>query len=254
MLGRDLLIAVGGRAIAAQRSCSPNIQQDTIEVCSPVSGPWKEFIPGTIGWDVSCEGLIYAPEYADELMDVLTRRQKVRLSYYDPELRIVRSGYAIPTGLQQGASINSLATYSLSFQGSGPLGKVEYSEWMEPEFVDWVSDRAYDWKSKESHPVVEVDVQDLSVCKIVVEKTCRMLIDTGQMQMYLYKCGGEIIDRLAAKDNIWLYMHEVAHPQTDDIGHLGEPLLLAPGTYYITKNGDYEHGDIRYKTLSLPID
>lgn len=232
MLGKDLLIAMGGRVIAAQRTCNLNMQQDTIEVCSPVSGPWREYIPSTLGWDVSCDGLIYAPEYADELMEVLTRRQKVRLSYYDPELRCVRSGYAIPTGLQQGASINSLATYSLTFQGCGELGKVEPVA-IEPIAEAYVN--SVTMNADKNHAYVDSKGQ-VYVDAFEVKSISRITASLNRGQVVIYQAEEMItlLSRIAAKVNLKLYaQNELAHFFLDG---KNEPIVLSPGTYYYACN------------------
>ena len=261
MLGEDLLIAMGGRVIAAQRTCNLNMQQDTIEVCSPVSGAWREYIPSTIGWDISCDGLIYAPEYADELMEVLTSRQKVRLSYYDPELRIVRSGYAIPTGLQQGASINSLATYSLTFQGSGELGKVE-ADIITPVWriysvsnVDFVRDK--------NHNLTEYLAAEMEFGVFKITRSSRVTIKAdfhgskSVMSIIRFDEGNEdyITDFVVeACDNLRFFQYEIAHLGSSDIGLEQEVcLLLKPGQYAILEEG-HDQVVIDLKAISLPTE
>lgn len=251
MHGKDLLIAANGRVIAAQRTCSLNMQQDTIEVCSPVSGPWREYIPGTLGWNVSCDGLIYEPEYADELMDVLTRRQKVRLSYYDPELRIVRSGYAIPTVLQEGASISDLASYSLTFQGSGELEKVAY------EFAQYTANEVVDDRYLEptkDHHIVQFQT-GVRVREITITTPTRLRMQCILNQPVLVLIKATIAEAKTIFENgqtIEMYRRELSHisnevsdiPQSDDV-------VLAPGKYCVCGNDDTA-GNAFVSMLSLP--
>lgn len=239
--------------IAAQRTCNLNIQQDTIETCSPVSGAWREYIPSTLGWDVSCDGLIYAPEYADELMEVLTSRQKVRLSYYDLELRIVRSGYAIPTGLQEGADIGSLATYSLSFQGSGKLEKVEWGAPMDMQAYDgYVADRCF--LGEKDHHIAEQAGSTLLVKEIVVDTTVRMRLENESNGFCVLRLGEtmqEVTSLLTQKDNLRLYQKEVAH--ADGMEHGKWNILLPKGKYYLIYDGGTE-SYITTSLLSLPTE
>ncbi len=261
MVGKDLLIAMGGRVIAAQRTCNLNIQQDTIEVCSPVSGPWREYIPSTLGWTVSCDGLIYAPEYADELMEVLISRQKVRLSYYDPELRIVRSGYAIPTGLQQGASISSLATYALTFQGSGELGEVPY----EDVTIDfrYTSVHDVDFKNNVNHPLVANGGADMLVNVCEINSVCRVHIKassiaTGGIASIIplpYDKETEILEGVIEScDNLRFFNMEIAHIGDSALGLKQEvDMMMQPGRYAFLMEGHAQmHLDVR--AISLPVD
>lgn len=261
MLGEDLLIAMGGRVIAAQRTCNLNMQQDTIEVCSPVSGAWREYIPSTIGWDISCDGLIYAPEYADELMEVLTSRQKVRLSYYDPELRIVRSGYAIPTGLQQGASINSLATYSLSFQGSGPLEKVEWKT-LDYEYRIYF-DQVQVELDKNHRVLYKADAPGLSIAsflKFDISKPTRLMFGVpygGGKLGILYKCDN--LEELVQEPNdvirnLNLYKHEIACVGNVQGLESSKYVVLSPGRYFVLMSDYYAVSSFYPYGVSLPTE
>ena len=255
MLGKDLLIAMGGRVIAAQRTCSLNMQQDTIEVCSPVSGPWREYIPSTLGWNVSCDGLIYAPEYADELMDVLTSRQKVRLSYYDPKLHIVRSGYAIPTGLQEGASISDLASYSLTFQGSGELARVESVE-VESAGEGGVFLKSYAYDQDRNHAVryLEGMATGLYVRPVSFDTLTKLVI-SSQHVVAVYTSSP--VDAIKAQNNLALYQMEIEHNGEDGTA----TILMPPGvTYYVVGHcippivGEGPTPSFQMNALSLPTE
>lgn len=253
MLGRDLLIAIGGKAIAAQRTCSLNIKQDTIEVCSPVSGPWREYIPSTIGWEVSCNGLVCSPEHADELIDVLNSRKKVRLSYYDKGLRIVRSGYAIPTGLDEGASINSLATYSLSFVGSGALVKVPWSEYEQMELDSVLNKVGYIFHGGWCE--VGPSVGDISVYRLSMAAQFRLLIDTHGNDVVLYKSSEPIAPHIKVFDNEWLKQHQIGIVNTEN-PDMNAQMLMSSGTYYVALGGNAHYSWFsapEIRTLSLPV-
>lgn len=261
MIGKDLLIAANGRAIAAQRTCNFNLQLDTIEVCSPVSGAWREYIPSTLGWDVSCDGLIYAPEYADELMEVLTSRQKVRLSYYDPELRIVRSGYAIPTGLKEGASISDLANYSLTFLGSGELGKV-VAENITP-VRGMYSVRDVDFVRDENHNLIKNQGATIEFGVFKITRTSRVTIKAdfhgsrNVMSIIRFDEDNEyyITESVVEEcDNLRFFQYEIAHLGSSDIGLEHEVcLLLKPGQYAILEEG-HDSTAVEVKAISLPTE
>ena len=56
--GSNLIISVGGKVLAGSKSCEVNVECDDIEVSSPVSGSWKEFIAGRKEWSLSTSQLL----------------------------------------------------------------------------------------------------------------------------------------------------------------------------------------------------
>lgn len=51
--GRNLIIAAGGVAIAAAKSCSIDVDAEIIKVSSPTDGAWEHSIPGRKSWSVA---------------------------------------------------------------------------------------------------------------------------------------------------------------------------------------------------------
>lgn len=56
--GRNLIIAVDGSTIAAAKSCSVDVQADTIKVSSPTDGAWEHIIAGRKSWQVQTSHLM----------------------------------------------------------------------------------------------------------------------------------------------------------------------------------------------------
>lgn len=247
MLGKDLLIASGGRVIAAQDNCNLNLKQDTIEVCSPVSGPWRDYIPSTLGWDVQVSGLVCTPEHADELIDLLTSRQKVRLSFYDTELRIVRSGYAIPTNLPIGADIHSLANYSLTFQGCGELEKVESEVKNLHDMPELFSVSGIDFMRNENHSLVDGTGMAIDVLQFDVEAVLRVVFmcpeesEVAADHVFVvatYNGEEDMRKILTQRNSLALYGREVAHVGGKDTGmSQTDIVLLHPGHYVVLAEG-----------------
>lgn len=241
--------------IAAQRTCSLNLQQDTIEVCSPVSGPWRDYIPSTIGWDVQVGGLITSPEHAEELIDMLTARNKVRLSFYDPELRIVRSGYAIPTNLPIGADIHSLATYSLTFQGCGELEKVE------EQFIELVNDGNFHYMQfhlDKNHCLYGgsattylrgfgFELRQPSRVRISCINTTRIAVVVPDTNDVLYA--------INKGDNIRFFNYELMHISGTINGiKNSETKMLPPGQYRVLMNDLRDMIGFSLSIISLPTE
>lgn len=56
--GRNLIIKADGTAIAAARSCEVTITSESIEISTPLSGKYKEYIAGRLGWNVTTNQLV----------------------------------------------------------------------------------------------------------------------------------------------------------------------------------------------------
>ena len=56
--GKDVILKMGGTAIAAAKSCDVNIQAGLIKVSSPTDGGWEHSIAGRKSWSASCSHLV----------------------------------------------------------------------------------------------------------------------------------------------------------------------------------------------------
>ena len=127
MLGRQLILAFGRAVVASSVTCEVDMQTDTIEVASPTSGVFRDYIPSLCGWSISTSGLIKSASQQYDLFELWRNRTKLRVNYYDTEMRMVRSGYAIITNLRESAPNRSIPTYNISLQGCGELTTIEYT-------------------------------------------------------------------------------------------------------------------------------
>lgn len=59
--GRNLIIKLDGKAIAAAKSCDIQIQTDMIEVSSPTAGRYRKYIAGRTDWSVNTSHLVVSP-------------------------------------------------------------------------------------------------------------------------------------------------------------------------------------------------
>lgn len=97
LLGKNLIISIGGTPIAAAKSCDIDVDCDTIEVSSVTSGAWRNYIAGRKGWSVSC-GYLVTPQKFHYPLNVGT---SVTLS-----ARIVASGETRTFTGQYGGTVN----------------------------------------------------------------------------------------------------------------------------------------------------
>ena len=126
MLGRQLILAFGRAVVASSVTCEVDMQTDTIEVASPTSGVFRDYIASLCDWSISTSGLIKSASQQYDLFELWRNRAKLRVNYYDTEMRMVRSGYAIITNLRESAPNRSIPTYSISLQGCGELENMKY--------------------------------------------------------------------------------------------------------------------------------
>ena len=119
--GRNLIVSVGGEALAAAKSCELDIKADTIEVSDSAQGSFKTFIGGRKSWSVSCGCLVLAVG-----VNVSMLGSTVTLTFGVDNDTV--SGDAIVTGWKCSGAWGNLANGSFSFQGSGELSVDESEE------------------------------------------------------------------------------------------------------------------------------
>lgn len=125
--GRNLILAINNTAIAAAKGCSLNIQQNFIEACSPTSGRTKKKIPSEYSWELSCDCLIAAMEYANSIVDMVTNGTELSVQFYDLSLGLYRYGSAYVSSAKVDGSVGSLSKLSISLTGSGELSKLNWN-------------------------------------------------------------------------------------------------------------------------------
>ena len=121
--GRNLIVALDGVAIAAAKTCSLDMDQSFLEACSPVSGRTHTKIPTTYDWGVSVDGLV--ANYSSptvSLQDRLIAGTKCLLTFTDGSGNR-RAGFVYVKSCKESGSVGNLATYSASFESTGPLYK-----------------------------------------------------------------------------------------------------------------------------------
>lgn len=141
ILGTDLMLFKGGKALAAATSCKLTIQANTLETSSKDSGKWTTKQAAKLSWNCSSDNLFTVADYK-ELADALIARKEVEIRFstvknpdsangvpeggWQPS-EDGYSGKAIITQLDLTASDNENATYSVSLEGSGALTAIAAS-------------------------------------------------------------------------------------------------------------------------------
>lgn len=128
--GKNLIVKADGSVIAAAKSCTLNIDCETIKVSSPTDGQWEHVIAGMKSWSVSTTHLLKMERIIDRplhgYLDPIGQSFTLVLELNDiiiGGLPITESltGSAICRSSQITAVKSNLMQGSFKFQGNGPL-------------------------------------------------------------------------------------------------------------------------------------
>lgn len=249
LLGQDVIFSLAGETVAFATSCEIGTDTDFIEVCSPVSGADKEYLPTTFGWSLS--GNYLCANLADKarLIELQRANTKFEVRIFDRELSTVLRGYCYIKSLSLSASKGSLAKFAATYQ---PTGGLTPAEPMRISEYTWqIADVALEGYDA-THKFVERPVDGVQVWKLEVKSLSRLRIEqTFRTPRPFY-----ILCQLALKGSETEFM-QITHMLTDardhgmlkfyaenEIAHShvvegsGFPVekmdeLLKPGVYYV---------------------
>ena len=145
VLGKDFMLFVGGKALALATSCKLSISAETIDTQSKDSGIWTEKDIKKLSWNASSENVFSADADTnsyDKLFALFIAHKPVTLKFGivgNPDVNEMPeagwtlaegayTGKAVITSLEANAPDGDKATFSISFEGTGPLAKEEASE------------------------------------------------------------------------------------------------------------------------------
>lgn len=114
--GNDILVYMGGIAVAAARSCEITMDCELKETSSPHNSLNRTYITGKRGWQVTCG------YFVGNVRDVLKVGQTytIKTSLRNSSTNKVQ-GSAICTQCKITATRGNIAQGSFSFKGTGPL-------------------------------------------------------------------------------------------------------------------------------------
>ncbi len=126
--GRNLIISVGGSAVAAARSCDIDVESETLEIASANSGQWREYIAGKKGWKVVVNHFIEATAGSSNPLSakisMVGTTVTLHMEVYTPAGVIIGSavtGTAICKQWKVTGTLGNICQGTLSFVGSGAL-------------------------------------------------------------------------------------------------------------------------------------
>lgn len=120
LLGNNILIYRSGTAIAGTTSNEIQSESDLIEISSPTSGQWKEYIEGRKSWSINVSYLVLAYNGVRELLNVgTTYTLKFRGRNSSDSTGV--QGTAILKSCKITATKGNLCQGSFQFVGTGAL-------------------------------------------------------------------------------------------------------------------------------------
>lgn len=127
ILGKNLILTVGdeNRGLAASKSCDLSIDTDFIEVCSPVDGSWKDYLPTINSWSASVDMLVASLSDHKALLKKQDNKEKLMCCFFDTDLQEFYKGYCYIKGLRIKGTIGGLATMGVTLQ---PTGKLDWAD------------------------------------------------------------------------------------------------------------------------------
>ena len=140
VLGKDLMLFIDGKAIALATSCKLGLSAETIDTQSKDSGIWTEKDIKKLSWNASSENVFSADADAnsyDKLFALFLAHKPVVLKFGvvgNPDVNEMPAdgwtlspgsytGKAVITSLEANAPDGDKATFSISFEGTGPIKK-----------------------------------------------------------------------------------------------------------------------------------
>ena len=127
---------MNGTPIAGAKSCQFQISQDFLTACAPTASRTKQKIPTTYDWSMSVDCLLPNSNLSVDLTDKLIAGTLVLLTFTDKSGNN-RAGYAYVKSCSESGSVGSLATFTASFEATGPLYKyLELNNWENTDECD----------------------------------------------------------------------------------------------------------------------
>lgn len=189
--GKDIVLSVNGRPIAASKGCSIQVQQEFVEACSPTDGRAKKVVPGAYGWTASAECLCNTMVDADTFVDFVENGTELAIRLTDTNGGFLRTGKAYVQSVSASGNVRGLAAVQLSLQGNGAL-----SDSLTYVTGNVIADGVYltfDDRNFISDPDCKINVYDL----VLTKKTLvRLVFVSGSGSVDLMKTDSETLTEI----------------------------------------------------------
>ena len=136
ILGKDIVLMIGGTPLAAAKSCNLDKQQSFIPTASPTSGRWEQSLPERLSWSASCDCLIGTMAAYTMLSDAQDNGTALTLRIKDAgTIGLNKTGSCYVESLHLEGSTGNLAKMSVTLKGNGPISTYQ-GEAITMELVD----------------------------------------------------------------------------------------------------------------------
>ena len=119
--GRNLLIYADGVAVAAARSCRITMDFDTIEMAGVDSGTYKYYVTAMSSWSIQVDKLVSNVRSIFEQVGSMVSLSFVVRDEYGNLMGDRMQGEGFMKSANISATVGSLTTGNITFQGSGEL-------------------------------------------------------------------------------------------------------------------------------------
>jgi hypothetical protein len=119
--GRNLLIYADGVAVAAARSCRITMDFDTIEMAGVDSGTYKYYVTAMSSWSIQVDKLVSNVRSIFEQVGTMVSLSFVVRDEYGNLMGDRMQGEGFMKSANISATVGSLTTGNITFQGSGEL-------------------------------------------------------------------------------------------------------------------------------------
>lgn len=116
--GNNILIYINGAAVAGTKSNEVQSNRELIEIASPSSGEWREFITGRKDWGFTVSWLVSSHS---DIQQLLLNASVVTVRIVGRGQSLGLTGRAIVQSCKMTFTRGNLAQGSLQLKGSGPL-------------------------------------------------------------------------------------------------------------------------------------
>lgn len=116
--GNNILIYINGAAVAGTKSNEVQSNRELIEIASPTSGEWREFITGRKDWGFTVSWLVSSHS---DIQQLLLNAGVVTVRIVGRGQSLGLTGRAIVQSCKMTFTRGNLAQGSLQLKGNGPL-------------------------------------------------------------------------------------------------------------------------------------
>lgn len=117
VLGKDLLIKEGAKALAGATSCDISIDAEVIDTTKKGDGDWASNMAGLKSWNITTDALFSVAEFA--YIEKVGTTAEIEVTVGE----VTYQGSAIINSLSISSQVKGVTTYKVTLTGTGGLTK-----------------------------------------------------------------------------------------------------------------------------------